>query len=480
MSDTQITSMGKTAIHDRPDPHPLDDNGNASRFADANLEHLRYLVGEGYAWFDDTRWARDEDGVAVRAAREIADVMRRRAQHVREALGDKDELARAWAQHARRSGSQRGIAAMIDLARSDLRLVLRPDWLDADPHLLNALNGTIDLRIGELRPHRRADLLSRRTAAPYDPGAQAPTWTKFLQRVLPDEAERSYVQRMAGAAAIGQNDDELLHVLHGSGANGKTKFVRTVAAALGDYAATAGAELLLAGQRHSSGQPELVRLRGARLLVASETDEGSRLNVALVKSLTGGDTIAARLLYANEVVEFVPVFSPWLVTNHRPAIPEQSEAIWRRVRLVPFTVTIPKNDRDPVLQGKLLNELPGVLAWIVEGARSYLDIGLQPPPTVADATTDYRSDENVVGRFVDECCIAGGWVAAKDLYNAWKGWCTGNGEDPGTQTGFGRRLSELLDDAGKKRYTPDQLPSGLRVRTGLHLRDDQQGLGGLA
>lgn len=480
MSDTQVTPIARSAaIPDRPDRHSLDDNGNASRFADANLDHLRYIVGEGYAAWDGTRWAHDDDGVAVRAARAIADAMRRRAQYVREALGDKDDLTRAWAQHAKRSGSQRGIGAMVDLARSDLRFVLHLNQLDVDPLAFNTPTGTIDLRSGELQPHRREQLLSRRTAAPYNPDASAPTWARFLETVLPDADVRSYVQRMVGAAAVGSDADELLHVLHGPGANGKTKFVRTVAAALGDYAATAGAELLLAGHRHSAGQPELVRLRGVRLLVAGETDEGSRLNVALVKSLTGGDTIACRLLYANEVVEFVPVFSPWLVTNHRPAIPEQSEAVWRRVRLVPFTVTIPRGDRDPVLQGKLLNELPGVLAWIVEGASLYLTDGLEPPKTVSDATRSYRADESAVGRFVDECCTPGGWVAAKDLFNAWKRWCFANGEEHGTQTSFGRRLSELYDDAGTQLYPRDQLPSGLRVRTGLHLRDDEA-IGGLS
>src|SRR5262249_40664354 len=161
------------------------------------------------------------------------------------------------------SGSERAIAAMLKLAESDERLQLRPEQLDADPFLLNALNGTVDLRTGELRRHERRDLITRRAAADYDPGASAPTWERLLERVQPDDAQRRYVQKMAGAAAVGHNADEHVHVWYGAGANGKTKAARTVAAALGDYAATAGAELLLAGQRHAAGQPELVRLRGA-------------------------------------------------------------------------------------------------------------------------------------------------------------------------------------------------------------------------
>ncbi len=468
------------------DRRPLDDDGNALRLVDREAHQFRYVIGEGYAAWDGTRWRHDSDGAAVRAARAIAETMRARARQARSDLGDKDDLSRALAQHAKRTGSARGIAAMLELARSDLRLIVRPEDLDTHPFLLNAPNGTIDLRTGELAAHRREDLLSRRVAASYDPDATAPTWASFLERVLPDEDVRGYVQRMAGSAAVGHNADELLHVLHGGGGNGKSKFTHTTAAALGDYAATAGAQLLLSGQRHSAGQPELVRLRGARLLVASETDEGSRLNVALVKALTGGDTIACRLLYANEVIEFVPVFSPWLITNHRPAIDDQSEAIWRRVRLVPFTVTIPRNDRDPQLQGKLLAELDGVLAWIVEGARLYLDDGLVAPDDVEAATDSYRDDENPVGRFItDRCQVAEDgeslWEAASDLYAAWKKWCVVNGEDHGNEKSFGRRMSEQRDDEGNPRFPADRVPGGtrMRVRTGLRLRaaDDEGGLG---
>jgi putative DNA primase/helicase len=217
-----------------------------------------------------------------------------------------------------------------------------------------------------------------------------------------------------------------------------------------------------------------VRLRGARLLLAGETGEGDRLNVALVKALSGGDTIACRLLYENAIVEFVPVFSPWLVTNHRPAIREQSEAIWRRVRLVPFTVTIPRRERDPGLQGKLLAELPGVLAWIVEGARLYLEEGLQAPDAVESATKTYRDEEDVVGRFIADRCDVGEkfWAVASDLYRAWKGWCIVNGEEAGTQTAFGRRLSELRDETGKQQFPPDRAGQ-TRVRMGLQLRETE-------
>ena len=286
---------------------------------------------------------------------------------------------------------------------------------------------------------------------------------------------RTYFQQRAGQAAIGHNNDELLHVDHGDGANGKTKWAMTISAAFGDYAATIDAQLLIEGRRRSAGQPELMRLRGARLVIACETDESDRLNVALVKGLVGGDTIACRLLYENEIVEFTPTFSPWLVTNHKPAIAEQSEAIWRRVRLVPFDVTIPRNERDLTFQGKLLAELPGVLAWIVAGARAYVAAGgLQEPDEVERATAAYRDEENPVGRFVAERCRVANagetiWVRNAELFAAWRDWCIQNGEEISNERSLGRRLSELRDEDGVRRFAPDRLPSGKRVRMGLAL-----------
>jgi putative DNA primase/helicase len=251
----------------------------------------------------------------------------------------------------------------------------------------------------------------------------------------------------------------------GGGANGKTKFAETVATALGDYAATRDAQLFIADRHEPTARPELVSLRSVRLLVASETEQGHRLSTAFVKALTGGDTIAARRLYANEIIEFVPVFSPWLRTNHRPAIREQSEAVWRRVRLVPFTVTIPREEQDRHLQNRLNAELEGVLVWIVQGARAYLKEGLDPPEAVATATEAYREEEDVLGAFIADRCLTGADLSAPagPLFAAWKEWADAHGENAGTSTSFGRVLTE----AG---YVADRAPSGRRIRKGIALR----------
>jgi putative DNA primase/helicase len=461
-SSTSYNTLDELA---RTPPRQLTDDGNAYRLIDTYASDVRYVVGIGWHVWDGTRWLNDRTGEMTRRARELVASLHGEANSIRAELDASDERVKSWIRHAKASGSRRRIEAMIALAASDSRVILFPDALDADPLLLNVPNGTVDLRTGQLRQHDRADLITRRTAVPYDPAAAAPTWRRFLKTVLPDPRVRRYAQRMAGQAAIGDNRDELLHVLHGGGANGKTKFSETVAAALGDYSAPASAELLLARRQQTLAQPELVHLNGVRLLAASETDEGRRLNVALVKALTGGDLITARLLYANELVRFVPVFSPWLRTNHRPAIRESSEAIWRRVRLVPFTVTIPKPDRDTGLQGKLYAELAGVLAWIVQGSRSYLKHGLTPPEALSEATKNYRVEEDVLGAFIDDHCLTGDDLTApaRDLYAAWKTWAEANGEAPGTATGFGRALT----DAGFPRSKDTH---GRRARVGLALR----------
>lgn len=441
---------------------PFSDDGNAYRLIDVHGDQLRYLPGGGWYVWDGTRWAHDTNGEATRRARDIAERLRAEAR----AVGDReDDFAKALRHHAKATASRRGIEAMIALAKTDARVLVSADTLDADAFALNTSNGTVDLRTGERRDHARADLITRRTAVAYDPDAKAPTWDAFLARVLPDSDIRRYVQLMAGASAVGHNADELVHVLHGGGGNGKTKFAETIRAALGDYAATAAAELFIARPFGPSAQPELVRLRGVRLLTASETEEGSQLNVALVKALTGGDAIAARRLYANEVVEFVPVFSPWLRTNHRPAIREQSEAVWRRVRLVPFTVTIPRTERDTALQGRLYTELAGVLRWIIEGAAAYLRDGLEPPASVTAATDAYREEEDILGAFIADRCLAADDCAAapRELYAAWESWAKEHGEKPGTSTSFGRALTDAGYPAGRDRR-------GNRVRLGIALR----------
>ena len=252
----------------------LTDDGNAYRLVDLHGQDLRYVPGAGwYAW-DGTRWLHDSSGEPMRRAREVAERLREEAKLRISEHGKDDDLGKAMVAHAKASASRRGLDAMLAIARSDRRVIVDVAELDADPLLLNTPNGTINLKTGQLRPHERGDLITRRVAVPYDPDAAAPTWSTFLERVLPAVEVREYAQRMVGAAAIGDNRDELVHVSYGPGANGKTKFSETIRTCLGDYAATVDPELFLAQRGRSAAQPELARLRGVRLVTAAETEEG--------------------------------------------------------------------------------------------------------------------------------------------------------------------------------------------------------------
>jgi putative DNA primase/helicase len=332
---------------------------------------------------------------------------------------------------------------MLELAKSEAPI--SPDDLDADPWLFNTANGTIDLRTGILRGHRREDLITKLAPVEHNPAATAPAWEHFLQRVLPGEDLRGFVQRATGYSATGNTSEQCMFINHGTGANGKSTFQETISAALGDYAMRTPTEMLLA--KRSDGVPnDIARLKGSRFVSASETEEGRRLAESRIKDLTGQDTITARFMRA-EWFDFEPVHKLWLSTNHKPEIRGTDQAIWRRIRLVPWTVVIPPAEQDKKLPEKLRAELPGVLAWIVQGCLEWRRKGLQAPEEVRRATVEYRAEMDVVGAFLAECCAIAPErdVSAADLYKAYGEWCKDTGETQVKQRRFGGQLTERGD-----------------------------------
>ncbi|MEJ7765735.1 MAG: phage/plasmid primase, P4 family, partial [Acidimicrobiales bacterium] len=312
---------------------------------------------------------------------------------------------------------------------------------DAEPWLLNVRNGTLDLRSGRLRPHRAGDLLTKQAAASYHPEAEAPTWSTFLARVLPDLDVRTFVQRSLGYAATGIVAESLLWLAYGGGANGKTTLLGTVEAVLGDYAAPAAPDLLLAGRdQHPTA---LADLKGARLVLTSELDDGRRLAEATAKQLTGGDVIKARVM-RGDFFSFAPTHHLWVQTNHRPGVRGTDTGIWRRLRLVPFEVTVPVSEQDPRLGEKLRTEAGGILAWLVQGCLDWQQHGLTEPLAVWHATADYRAEEDSIGTFLTDCCIEQeqATVSAADLYDAYRTWADANGERQLNQRRFGQQLTE--------------------------------------
>ena len=399
-----------------------------------NLRHChpwaQWLIWQG------GRWEPDVEGHAEHLAKQIL----RRLLHRATEIEDRDERARRIKGIIAAERSSR-IRGSLDLARSEPLIPVRPDQFDADPWLFNATNGTIDLRTGDHRPARREDLITRQTPVTHNPDAEAPTWTAFLERVLPDQAIRRFLQRAVGYSLTGGNPAQILLILYGSGANGKSTFLETIRALLGDYGQQAPPETFLA--KHDGIPNDVARLRGARFVAATEIGEGRRLNEPLIKRLTGGDTLVARYL-RQEYFEFQPQFTPWLATNHKPEIRGTDEAIWRRIRLVPFTETIPPAERDEQLKEKLALELPGILNWALDGCAAWQNDGLAEPEAVRAATDEYRADQDELGNFIADRCHTGDGhrCLAADLYDAYRDWTKANGLEAITSQSLGRRLSE--------------------------------------
>ena len=414
----------------------LTDLGNARRLVHRHGRNLRYcwLWRKWLVW-DGKRWVKDDTGEVYRLAKETVSSIYQEA-----AAAPNDEARKELGKHATRSEAGARIKEMVDLARSDVPVM--PDELDASPDLLNTESGTIDLRAGELREHRREDLITKIAPTTYRPDAAAPTWETFLKRVLPGDDLRAFVQRAVGYSATGDTSEQCMFINHGTGANGKSTFQEAIAAALGDYAMRAPTEMLLA--KRSDGVPnDVARLKGARFVSASETEEGRRLAESRIKDLTGQDTITARFMKA-EWFDFAPTHKLWLSTNHKPEIRGTDAAIWRRIRLVPWAVTIPPAEQDKKLPIALRHELAGILAWVVRGCLQWRREGLQAPDEVRKATGEYRAEMDVLAGFLVECCEldTGHWEYAKDLYECYKRWCDENGERPEPQRKFGGRLGE--------------------------------------
>jgi len=438
----------------------LTDAGNAERFKAHVGQRFAYVHAWG-SWihFDGVRWQRDGSGEAVRSALATLRAMADEADKV----PDEDHRS-TLIKHALDSESSARLAAMLTLGQA--MLPASPEVLDRDPDLLNVANGTLDLRTGELRPHNRGDWLTRLAPVAYDPDAACPLWEAFLHRVMGGKERLiAFLQRAVGYSLTGHVNEQVLLLLYGVGANGKSTFLETLRSLLADYSAIADFTTFL--KRDSEGaRNDLARLVGTRLVSAVEAEAGKPLAEALVKQLTGGDTITARFLF-KEFFDFRPQFKIWLAANHKPGIHGSDHGIWRRIRLVPFTVTIPEAERDPRLTAKLAEDLPGILAWAVRGCLAWREQGLGVPDEVRAATASYREEMDLFGGFLDEGCVAvpGAFVTAKELYAAYQGWCEANGEKPRSQKALGVGLRE-------RGFESFQGAKGVRCWRGLRLRRD--------
>jgi len=400
------------------------DVGNAKRLVKQHGATLRYCYPfSNWLSWDGKRWQVDDTGEAARRAKDT--IARVRI----EAALQKDKATRdALWNHAKISESDAKLRAMLSQAQSEVGIAIKPDDLDSNPFLLTANNGTLNLQNGDLRPHRQTDLITKLAPVDYDPQAECPLWEAFLATIMGSKPGLiNFLRRAIGYSLTGDTSERALFIMYGSGANGKSTALETIRALLGDYAARTPAETLLA-RRDNAIPNDVAKLKGARFVSASETDEGRRLAEAQIKDLTGGDTISARFMRA-EWFDFKPECKLWLSTNHRPVVRGTDKAIWDRLKLIPFDVRIPEEKQDRKLLSKLKAELPGILAWAVRGCLEWQAEGLGVPDEVRNATGDYQSEMDVLAAFIADCCVLtpNAQASATSLYQSYKRWCDDSG-----------------------------------------------------
>jgi putative DNA primase/helicase len=431
----------------------LTDLGNARLFAAENSDRLRYVVTarKWIAW-DGSRWRKDENGEHVRAAKQPVEGMLRRAV---ELAGDGRKAA---LKHAMDSQDEPRIRRMLTLAGTELELALTAGQLDADPWLLSCANGTLDLRTGEFRANDPADLISLGTDIRYDAEARCRRWERFLLEVFGGDRDVvRFVQRAIGYSLTGATIEHILFILWGAGCNGKTTFIEIVKRLLGSLAATAAFDTFTRVRGDRGPRNDLARLHRARLVSASESGEGRQLDEATVKTLTGGDTVTARFLY-GEHFEFRPEFKLWLATNHRPRVDGGDDAIWRRIRLIPFEVSF-RGREDRELGPALEAELPGILAWAVRSCLAWQREALGTAGAVDRATATYREEEDVLGAFIAERCNVGEELSceASELRESYEAFSRELGEKPQGASALGRALV-------KRGFTTERTRLGGRYR----------------
>jgi len=455
-----LYSGGRKGFEDasaRNDPH-YTDLGNCYRLVRRHGENIRYVsTWKKWLVWEKTHWQIDNSGAVERLAKDTV------LQIPKEGIVYLDRLARitdeaerdkiqkkikeilGW---AKTSEADNRLGAMINLAKSELPIARNPEDFDTDPFLLGVRNGVIDLRSGRLIEPRREQYITKTSGIEYQANAKAPTWEMFLERIQPDPDVRAFLRRWCGYCLTGDTSEQCFTIFYGTGKNGKTTLVDTLMHILGTWARQADFQTFSVKDRDSISN-DLARLAGCRLVSASEGSDGVRLDEATIKKITGGDRITARFLHA-EFFEYTPSFKLILSSNHKPTIRGTDEGIWRRIRLVPFVVTIPEDEKDPQIKRKLFAEAPGILNWMLEGCRDWQQNGLGMPEAIQVATGEYRESSDLIGRWISERCIvnpkAEGTI--KDLYEDFCSWTNEEGID---RPPIKRKVSEALVEKGFKK-----------------------------
>lgn len=431
--------------------------GNAHRLALYSRGKACFVQDWGgwHAW-DGRRWKRAKLGEERESAKSAVRATRRLAlENGSERLAD----------YAEKSQSRARLDSMIKLAESEPGIPQSPEHFDNAPLQLNLANGLLDLETSELLEHNPNVYVTRLADVAFSENAECPHWVSFLSKVFDGNLNIiQFVQRAVGYTLTGTTGEQVLFFLYGTGANGKSTFLEIISALIGDYATQAPFTTFTTKRQGASN--DLAMLAGARMVIATEADRGARFSESLLKSVTGQDAISARFLF-REYFKFKAQFKLWIAANHKPIIKGQDEAIWRRIRIIPFTVTIPEAERDPQLYSKLHAELPGILQWALEGYRDWNEGGLQAPPEVLKATEEYREEMDLLADFLADCCVMSpsARIGVHVLFDAYVNWCEQNGEDPVKKRTFSPMLVERKFKKGRSGSNGNIRWEGIELRS---------------
>jgi len=444
--DQCSTETERSHLKERGLEYACTDLGNCERLIARSSQDLCYLCDERrWLSWDGSRW-RPNKKHSFRAEQTVKGLYDE-ARDCKNSQGQRELTD--W---AKRSQAKSRIDSMMALAAE--RLSVSVAEFDTDAGLINCNNGLLDLASGELHPHSSDQLAMKIADAAYDKNATCPQWLAFLNEVFSGDAELvSYMQRALGYSLTGETDEHCLFIAYGLGANGKTTLFETVHDILGDYAHMTEFSTFLNTDKSDARKQEAIgRLRGVRMAVASETESTKSWKEAIVKKLTGGDTLTGAKLYGNSY-EFSPTHTLWFQANHLPGVKDASHGFWRRVRVVPFNAKFDGAKVDPGLRKKLLIERDGIFAWLVEGARQYYADGLGQPPEACElATSDYRSDNDPLSSFIEERLMrdVSGSASLSSTYEAYQAWCFDEREQPTAMNFFSKGMEER---GIKKRHT---------------------------
>ncbi|MBQ5470472.1 MAG: hypothetical protein IIT58_00450, partial [Treponema sp.] len=379
---------------------------------------------------------------------------------------DDRRMQMEFEKHIIRSESYPRIQYLINLLKMAGEIKVKDSQFDQDKYLLNAEEKTVNLKTGETYEPKPEDLITKKSLFVYNKDAKCPTWDMFLMQIFHNDLELiRFVQKAMGYSLSGDMSEQCMFILWGTGANGKSTFLNVLQNLFGDYATSTRTETFM--KKTSEQSNDLARLRNTRLVIASEAEENKAMSESLIKQITGGDRITARFLY-GEFFEFIPTFKIFMATNHKPKISGGDNGIWRRIKLIPFTVIIPEEKRDRNLTDKLMAENSGILNWLLEGYRLWKKEGLKEPEAIRTANEEYRFDMDSVGSFVAECLNIDASQKERllngDLYNTYTKWCERNNESVMSH----RKLSSKMRE---KNY--QQLASnGSRWWLGLSIKEE--------